>query len=210
MLAKKAVSADKKFIIRDKDAKIGAITEATVLLIETKGYEKVTIRDIAESAGVSVGLIYKYFPGGKFDILVKGLGLQTIESLLSMKQPENIDYNDFPGYMRNFMTAWQLSLKEHGNFIKALILASLIEGEMSKDVKNLDIKDYMVISEFFSRFKGVDIRDKDPKELLMNWGITIKGVLILNMIYPTPMIDDESATDLLVDLSLHLWGYKKP
>ena len=107
MLAKKAVSADKKSIIRNKDAKIETITEATVLLIETKGYEKVTIRDIAESAGVSVGLIYKYFPGGKFDILVKGLGLQTIESLLSMKQPENIDYDDFPGYMRNFIINWQ-------------------------------------------------------------------------------------------------------
>ncbi len=209
MLAKKAVSADKKSITRDKDAKIGSITEATIRLIETKGYEKVTIRDISDSAGVSVGLIYKYFPGGKFDILVKGLGLQTIESLLSMNQPENIDYNDFPGYMRNFMTTWQSTLKEHGHFIKALILASLIEGEMSKDVKNLDITDYMKISEFFGRFKGIDMSDKDPREILMNWGITIKGVLILNLIYPIPMIDDEVATDLLVDLSLHIWGYQK-
>ena len=209
MLAKKVVTGDKR-ITRDKEAKIKAITEATVLLIETKGYEKVTIRDIAESAGVSVGLIYKYFPQGKFDILVKGLGLQTIEGLLSMKQPENIDYDDFPGYMRNFMTAWQLTLKEHSRLIKALILASLIEGEMSKDIKNLDISDYMMISEFFSRFKGIDMRDKDPNELLMKWGITIKGILILNLIYPTPMIDDEVETDLMVDLSLKIWGYKKP
>ncbi|WP_255334536.1 TetR/AcrR family transcriptional regulator [Methanosarcina sp. KYL-1] len=32
------------------------------MLIEIKGYENVTIRDIAEAAGVSIGLIYKYFP----------------------------------------------------------------------------------------------------------------------------------------------------
>jgi AcrR family transcriptional regulator len=210
MLAKKAVSADTKSNTRNKDAKIETITEATVLLIETKGYDKVTIRDIAECAGVSVGLIYKYFPGGKFDILVKGLGLQTIESLLSLKQPENIDYDDFPGYMRNFIKNWQQLLKDHSHFIKAILLASLIEGEMSKDIKNLDVKDYMAISKFFGRFKGIDMSDKDPAEILLNWGITIKGVLILNLIYPTPMINDDVSTDLLVDLSLHIWGYKKP
>ena len=75
MLAKKAVHEDKKAIIRDKEAKILAITDAMQKLIASMGYEKVTIRDIAETADVSVGLIYKYFPGGKFEILVKGLGI---------------------------------------------------------------------------------------------------------------------------------------
>lgn len=210
MLAKKAVSGVKKNITRDKEAKIEAITAATIKLIETMGYEKVTIRDIAESAGVSIGLIYKYFPGGKFDILVKGLGLQTLDSLLSIKQPENIDFNDFPGYMRNFIITWQGIIKDHSHFIKALILASLIEGEMTQDIKNLNINDFKTISEFFGRFKGVDMSGKDPMATLMNWGITIKGILILNLIYPTPMIDDEVATDLMVDLSLKIWGYKQP
>jgi len=36
------------------------------MLIGTRGYEKVTIQDIANSASVSIGLIYKYFPDGKY------------------------------------------------------------------------------------------------------------------------------------------------
>ena len=86
----------------------------------------------------------------------------------------------------------------------------MIDGEMARDIKNLDVKEYMAISEFFGHFKGIDMSGKDTAEILMNWGITIKGVLILNLIYPMPMINEKASTDLLVDLSLHIWGYKKP
>jgi DNA-binding transcriptional regulator YbjK len=56
-------------------AEIICIQDATRMLIGAKGSEKVTTRDIANSASVSIGLIYKYFPNGKFDIL-KGIGHQ--------------------------------------------------------------------------------------------------------------------------------------
>ena len=36
--------------------------ETAIELIGRKGYESTTLRDIAEAAGVSVGLLYKYFP----------------------------------------------------------------------------------------------------------------------------------------------------
>ena len=58
-----AVHREMKNVVRDKEAKICSIVDATRTLIETAGYDEVTIRDIAASAGVSVGLIYKYFPG---------------------------------------------------------------------------------------------------------------------------------------------------
>ncbi len=57
----------------DDKAKIIPIQDATTMLIGVKGYEKVTILDIANSASVSIRLLYKYFPNGKFDIL-KGIG----------------------------------------------------------------------------------------------------------------------------------------
>jgi AcrR family transcriptional regulator len=33
-----------------------------IRMIETRGYEETTLRDIAKEAGVSVGLLYRYFP----------------------------------------------------------------------------------------------------------------------------------------------------
>lgn len=40
-----------------------AIQDAFLLLLLEKGYEKTSIRDIANVAGVSVGSVYQYFPG---------------------------------------------------------------------------------------------------------------------------------------------------
>ncbi|MCQ1534962.1 helix-turn-helix transcriptional regulator [Methanosarcina sp. KYL-1] len=62
MPPKKRVQDNQMSVKRDRKAKIISIQEATCMLIEIKGYENVTIRDIAEAAGVSIGLIYKYFP----------------------------------------------------------------------------------------------------------------------------------------------------
>lgn len=41
----------------------GAIQDAFVLLLVERGYEKVSMRDIAAVAGVGLGTLYLYFPG---------------------------------------------------------------------------------------------------------------------------------------------------
>ncbi len=208
MLAKKAVPEAKKVITRDKDAKISSIVDATLKIIVSMGYEKMTIRDIAETADVSVGLIYKYFPGGKFDILVKGLGAQQMDILLSLKQPE-VDFNDFPGYMRKVIAGMFYGLKENSGVIKALMAATLLEGDISKDLKNLDITDYSPISKFFTSFKGVDIKGQDPVKLLLYWGIVVKGSIISIMMFPISPEDESAMIDILVDQSLRIWGYRE-
>lgn len=43
--------------------------EAALQLIEIHGYEATTLRDVAKSAGVSVGLLYKYFPSKRAVVL---------------------------------------------------------------------------------------------------------------------------------------------
>jgi hypothetical protein len=208
MQAKKIDQGDSGSVKRNKEAKIISIQNATCTLIEAKGYEKVTIRDIAESAGVSIGLIYKYFPGGKFDIL-KGIGYRYTDELLMTKQPENIDFNDFPSYMRDVIKKMQQNIKDSSSLIKALTLAALLDGEIVDEVKKMDLKDkhYKAASEFFCLFNGVEIGDKDPLEVLMYWGIAVKSIILCNIIYPLPLQSEESLTKLMVDLSLKIWNY---
>jgi len=209
MLAKKSVPGDKRAITRDKEAKISAISEATRRLIETVGYEKMTIRDIAEEADVSVGLIYKYFPGGKFEILARGFGSESLDRMLKMNIGD-VDLNDFPGYMRALIKYMQQIFKQNEVMMKALIAASLLGGDMAVDVKNIDINDYARVAEFFCNFKGVHAGDKDPVKLLLYWGTCIKGTFISCLMYPLPPGDEDAIVELLVDQSLRIWGYKSP
>lgn len=187
---------------------IVSIQDTTRKLIEAKGYENVTIQDIAESANVDTETVHKYFPGGKFDIL-KGIGYQYMDKLLMIKQPDIVDFNDFPGYMRYLIRNMQQLYKDNSSLIKRMIMASLVDGEIVDEVKKMDFKDYKAISEFFTRFNGVKIGNKDPLELLINWGITVKGIIFINMLYPVSLKNEEVLTDLMVDLSLKIWGYQK-
>lgn len=210
MQAKKTVQDDGKSTKRDKKAKIVSIQDATCMLIELKGYENVTIRDIAEAAGVSIGLIYKYFPGGKYDILME-ISYQYTDELLRIKQPETVDFYDFPSYIRDVIKNMQQYYKDNSSLIKALIMTSLLDSEILEEIKKTDISDYKAVSEFFCRFNGVEIGDKNPLEVLLYWGITIKSILLFSVIYfcSVPFISEEALTDLMVDLSLKIWGHRK-
>ena len=179
------------------------------MLIETRGYDKVTIRDIAETAGVSIGLIYKYFPGGKFDIL-KGFSYRYIDKLFMINQPETVDFNNFPGYVREVLKNMQKLYKEWNSLIKAMIMAALVGSEIVDEVQKVDFKDYFKAqSEFFCRFNGVEIGSKDPQEVLMHWWITVKSIILCDMIYPFPLKNEEDLTDMMVNLSLKIWDYQK-
>ncbi len=210
MQDKKTVQEDRNSTKRDKKAKIISIQDAMCILIETKGYENVTIRDITEAAGVSIGLIYKYFPEGKSDIL-KEISYRYMDKLLRIKQPETIDFNDFPGYMRDVIKNMQQFYKDNSPLIKALTMATLSDSEIVDEIKKMDVKDYKAASEFFCSFSGIERSNKDPLEVFVYWGITVKSILLFSMIYlySTPLINEENLTDLMVDLSLKIWGYQK-
>ena len=204
----KTVKNDDMSIEPDDEAKISYIQDATRMLIGVKGYERVTIQDIANEASVSTELIYKYFPDGKFDIL-KRIGHQYTDELLMIKQPENIDFNDFPGYMKTIIKNLQQFYRDNSPMVKAIMMEALVDGEIVAEAKKMDFKDYKAASEFFARFNDVKIGSKDLLELLMYWGIMVKGILFLNIIYPMPILNEEALTDLLVNLSLTIWGYQK-
>ncbi len=63
---------------------------------------------------------------------------------------------------------------------------------------------------FFCSFNGVEIGDKDPIEVLIDWGIAVKGIIQCDLIYSLSLIkSEESLTNLMVDISLKIWGYRQ-
>jgi hypothetical protein len=86
-----------------------------------------------------------------------------------IKQPNIVDFNDFPGYMRDVIKNLQQLNKENSSLIKALTMATLVDGEIVDEVKKIDFKDYKIASKFFALFNDVKISNKDPFEFLMYW-----------------------------------------
>ena len=208
MPAMDAVHRERKSVTRDKAGKISSILDATRALMEVTGYYDVTMRDIARWAGVSVGLIYKYFPGGKFDI-IKCIGSRRVADQLLIKQPETIDFDDFPGYMRELIKNMQQFSNDNSSWTKASAAAAAHGSDIAKEMDKLSLKDYNAIPELFERFDGVDLGHANPLELLADWIVMLKGIVLYSVLFPWSLMNEDALTDLMTDLSLHIWGYRK-
>lgn len=54
------------------------------------------------------------------------------------KKPENINHNDFPGYIRNVISNMLQYTKDNSSLSKALILSALLDGEIVDEFKKMD------------------------------------------------------------------------
>ena len=66
---------EKKKFTRDKKGKIKKIIDITLDLIAEKGYDNISTNQIAAASNISIGTIYRYFPEGKSEIVVKTAGM---------------------------------------------------------------------------------------------------------------------------------------
>ena len=96
-----------KRFLRNRDQKIIDIEHAFTELINSTGYDKVTLRQIAGKAGVSVGIIYRYYPKGKPSIAASIFEKNFRETLIPYSfeedsdKLENMFYNHLVGHRDN-------------------------------------------------------------------------------------------------------------
>src|SRR5262245_66556555 len=88
--------------------------ETAIQLIAMRGYEATTLRDVAHSAGVSVGLLYKYFPSKRAVVL-------SLYDDLSAKYARRGAAMESGKWRNRFLFALQKSLDVLGTHRETLI-----------------------------------------------------------------------------------------
>ncbi len=77
---------------KGKAAKKALIMDVTKRMIEEKGYQDTNTNKIAQAAGISIGLVYKYFPRGKIDIL-REMGQIEVDRVRGFFRDNPLDLN---------------------------------------------------------------------------------------------------------------------
>ena len=99
--------------------------DAAIQLIEARGYEDTTLRDVADRAGVSVGLLYRYFPSKRAIVLALYDRLSAEFADRATPLP--------PGKWRDrFLQALTTSLRvlaPHRNVLSALTAVMVARGD---------------------------------------------------------------------------------
>lgn len=98
---------------------------SALALFEEKGFEGTTLRDIASSAGVSLGLLYRYFPGK--DALVLELYEVLTEDFL--KATAALPVSTWPVRAMFALRASLAVLGPHRDSLRALLGTTTIERE---------------------------------------------------------------------------------
>ena len=92
----------KKKYVRNKEEKIELIYDTFFNLVLKHGYHKTSTNHVAKSAKISIGTIYKYFPGGKEDIMRKYFE-ESMSTMVNRDDLLKIDNNNIRDFLHHFI-----------------------------------------------------------------------------------------------------------
>lgn len=170
---------EKRFT-RDSEQKIQSIYKAFTELINDKGYENLTARQIAERANISVGTIYHYFRKGKPAIAA---------ALYEKNLLETLDIKNITGYqthdLKNQIKRHLELHKQNKELYRAFDQAIYSHSDIFRGVKR---KRDQVLSQ--------QLGDSDPRKLMdiMRVYLTVDAIIHKHL-FVEPLF--ESDTELV-------------
>jgi len=194
---------EKKTLKRNKSAKINKILNVTQKMIEEKGYFATTTNHIAQKVGVSIGLVYKYFPRGKADI-VRAISQKEYEKIMDKNLILGLKPKDFPNLVKKIMTEYILQHRKNKQLISAMEVVFLSnKNHPEKYTEFIDpfINPILIkIKNIFKeKEKSINKFDQKIKILL---GL-IDSIVHRHVIYTEIFESDEKLVDFLTDFILH-------
>ena len=108
------------------------LTQAAITCFSERGYHSTTIRDVAEGADVSIGLIYQYI-GDKEDLLL--MALQEVLNTYMRQIPLALDGIADP--LQRFCVAVRAYARVNGSSVDATVLAYRETKSLRKERRSL-------------------------------------------------------------------------
>ena len=118
-----------KRFIRNKEQKIKIIFQSFASLVNKDGYEKLSTRRIAETANISIGTIYYYFPGGKHAI-ANGFFEYMVNQLFDLEMFKRIDLENLENFLFKYIENHLENHRENFEIHRAIDQAILANQEV--------------------------------------------------------------------------------
>jgi AcrR family transcriptional regulator len=187
---------------RNKKAKIERIIEATKKMIEEKGFMGTNTNRIAEAAGVSVGLLYKYFPAGKLDIAHE-ISLRYHSPIADSIQHINmaeITKPDFREKLVQLLLDWIEIHRRNAQFIRAMDIATLLNPFLHKGTAEMVRKTAEKGQPFLWPDKASTPDNAELKELTLILFHTVESVILRHVTAMQVCNSDEQLAEFLADI----------
>jgi AcrR family transcriptional regulator len=187
---------------RNRKAKIERIVEETKKMIEEKGFMGTNTNRIAEAAGVSVGLVYKYFPAGKLDIAHE-ISLRYHSPIADSIQHINmaeITKPDFREKLVHVLLDWIEIHRRNAQFIRAMDIATLLNPFLHKGTAEMVRKTAEKGQPFLWPDKASTPDDAELKELTLTLFHTVESVVLRHVTSMQVCNSDQQLAEFLADV----------
>jgi AcrR family transcriptional regulator len=194
--------AEKPLKKRNKKAKIDRIVWATKKMIEEKGYMDTNTNRIAEAAGVSVGLIYKYFPFGKAEIAHE-ISLRYHSPIADSIQKINMAKITKPGFREKLVHAlldWIEIHRRNIQFIRAMDIATMLNPLLHKGTAEMVKRTAEKGQPFLWPEKALTPDSAELKELTLALFHTVESVVLRHVTSMQVCNSDQQLAEFLADI----------
>jgi len=186
--------------VRDKESKIRLIFETFSELVNRNGYDKLSTRHIAEAAGISVGTIYHYFPGGKHAIASRYIDLVT-DDLFDPGIFGRLGDGDLAGFLEGLVRRYLSVHRENLEIHRAIDQAILADPDVHQ--RNLEAT-AANMSRVVAELKGAGLYGGIPESSVLKGFVLTFNVLeafVHRHLFFYPMFEtDEEFVVFLVSL----------
>jgi AcrR family transcriptional regulator len=198
---------------RDKAEKIQRIKRVTLELLEKFGYFETTNTKIAEVAKISVGLLYKYFPKGKLDVihsiyLDDKLNLAEYEQKLQLIS-NSITPSSFYDFLLNLTLNFIQRHQEQKNILRIYEIAMLSEPTIFKDIRGWAQQALTIVPIIrILEQKEIITHHFSDDEIIMHTNVI--DVIVHRYIFfeDAPFSTLKQFVDYILNLFLYLFGIK--
>ena len=137
---------------RDKKSKIDSIIQATVALIEEKGYSGFSVNEIPDRINLSIGTVYRYFPNGKSDIL-REIITRNNQILMEMISLDDVKEETFYDFWRRVISSYIRGHRECLFSLTALQYSHGSDSQFKEVLGPIAMEFFQKLADQISRFQ---------------------------------------------------------
>jgi len=182
---------------RNKTAKIATILQTAKTLFKKQGYAATTTNQIAAEAGVSIGLLYKYFPGGKPDIAWKAV--ENVREMVFSEELGEATPENAAAVLRSSLMRFIKGHRQVSSNVAAFEMAVLEDAETAELGKRLFTIGSDSVTSILSKLTG-----REDSERLQRWGSIIfhivDSVTHRQVLHEGLIVSDDELADALTQM----------
>jgi AcrR family transcriptional regulator len=185
--------------VRDKEGKIQLIFETFANLLNEGGYDQLSTRHIAETANISIGTVYHYFPQGKHEIA--GRFMEQTSHAIFDPDMFNADQQDLSAFLQNLVKKYLRIHRENLAIHRAIdqaILASPDVAENHRRSVTTNLRN--IVNELQSRELYIDLSEQEVFQRFLLFYNLIEAIIHRHLFIHPFFENDDTLEQFLVTM----------